>query len=387
VPQSRAATPRYRASAVIGFLVVHLAALGVFSLGFSWKGVALCLGSYYLRMFAITAGFHRYFSHRTYRLGRFSQFLMAFLGQTAAQKGVLWWASNHRHHHRYSDLPEDIHSPVQRGFWWSHIGWILVPDYRETDLARVPDLAKYPELVWLDRHQFFPTILYAVGCYLAFGWVGLFYGYFLSTTLLWHGTFSINSVMHLFGRRVFPTTDTSRNSFLFALLTSGEGWHNNHHYFPGSAAQGFRWWQVDASYYVLWLLEKAGIVRDLHRAPERLRGKAAARRAKPQPAGEPWNESIRRLTERWVERRDAAWATARHAVEELETARVHAVERLEHLHAEAVGLKARAGQAAERRSEEIHAEIDKCRAHLAQVLERLVAAAEAAVPVPVPVRA
>jgi stearoyl-CoA desaturase (delta-9 desaturase) len=367
---------------VIGFLVVHAAALGVFFVGFSWEGVALCLGSYYLRMFGITAGFHRYFSHRTYRLGRVSQFLMALLAQTAAQKGVLWWASNHRHHHRYSDLPEDVHSPIQRGFWWSHVGWILVPDYQETDLSRVPDLAMYPELVWLDRNQFLATLLYGVGCYLAFGWVGLFYGYFLSTVLLWHGTFSINSVMHLFGRRVFPTTDWSRNSFLFALITTGEGWHNNHHYFPGSAAQGFRWWQVDATYYALWLLEKAGIVTDLHRAPRRLRGRQAAGNARPLAAGEPWNERIRRLTERWVERRDAAWATARHAVEELETARVHAVERLERLHAEGVELGGRAEAAAPGRIEEIRAEIEKCRSHLAEVLERLVAAAEAAALVP-----
>ena len=375
---------RYRIAPAVGFLVVHIAALGVFFLGFSWEGVALCLGSYYVRMFAITAGFHRYFSHRTYRLGRVSQFLMAFLGQTSAQKGVLWWASNHRHHHRYSDLPEDIHSPVQKGFWWAHVGWILSADYERTDFARVPDLAKYPELRWLDRNQFLPTMLYALALTAAFGPVGLFYGYFLSTVFLWHGTFSINSLMHLVGRRVFPTTDTSRNSFALALLTTGEGWHNNHHYFPGSAAQGFRWWQVDPTFYVLWVGEKLGIVHDLHRAPERLRRKDAARRERPAPAGEPWNEAIRRLTERWVERRDAAWATARHAVEELEAARVHAVERLERLHAEAVEARARAGAATEKRLEELHVEIEKCRAHLAEVLERLVAAAETAVPVRVP---
>jgi stearoyl-CoA desaturase (Delta-9 desaturase) len=334
-------------------------------------------------MFAITAGFHRYFSHRTYGLGRVPQFLMAFLGQTAAQRGVLWWASNHRHHHRYSDRPEDIHSPIQRGFWWSHVGWILSSDFEKTDLARVPDLAKFPELRWLDRNQFLPTMLYALGLTAAFGTTGLFYGYFLSTVLLWHGTFSINSVMHLFGRRDFATTDTSRNSFLFAVVTTGEGWHNNHHYFPGSAAQGFRWWQFDPTFYALWIGERLRIVRDLHRVPARLRLKKADRREKPVPAGEPWNEAIHRLTERWIERRDAAWATAQHAVEELETARIHAVERLERLHAEAVELRARAGAAAEKRVEDLHADIERGRAHLAEVLERLVAAAEAAVPVPV----
>ena len=377
---------RYRPAAIAGFLSVHLAALGVLWIGFSWRGVLLCVASYYLRMVAITAGFHRYFSHRTYRLGRVSQFLLAFLGQTAAQKGVLWWASNHRHHHRYSDLPEDVHSPTQKGFWWSHVGWILVPDYERTDYSRVPDLAKYPELVWLDRHQFLATFVYAVALTVAFGPTGLFYGYFLSTVVLWHGTFCINSVMHLIGRRVFPTTDTSRNSFLLALATSGEGWHNNHHYFPGSAAQGFRWWQFDGTFYLLWLFEKIGIVKDLHRAPARLRARDAGRRARPAPAGEPWNDRIRRLTERWVELRDAAWASARHAVEELESARVHAVERLERQHAEAVELGARAEAAAGKRIEELQLEIERCRVHLAEVLERLVAAAEAAVPTPAPVR-
>ena len=258
---------RLKLGAASGFVLVHLLALGVVVVGFSWLGVLLCLASYLVRMFAITAGFHRYFSHRTYRLARLPQFLMALLGQTSAQKGVLWWAAHHRRHHRFSDRPGDLHSPVLEGFWWSHMGWILAPENAPTDLAAVPDLARFPELRWLDRNQYLPTILYGVALWLAFSWTGLFWGYFLSTVLLWHGTFSINSVMHVFGRRAYPTSDQSRNSFLFALITLGEGWHNNHHYYPGAAAQGFRWWQLDASYYALWLLERAGIVRDMHRVP------------------------------------------------------------------------------------------------------------------------
>jgi stearoyl-CoA desaturase (delta-9 desaturase) len=263
VPGSR----RVRPTAVAGFALVHLLALGVFWVGFSWLGVALCIASYYLRMFAITAGFHRYFSHRTFRLARLPQFLLAFLGQTSAQKGVLWWASNHRHHHRYSDRPEDIHSPIHRGFWWAHIGWILAVDYEKTDLSRVPDLAKYPELRWLDRHQFLPTVVYAVALYLAFGWTGLFWGYFLSTVVLWHGTFTINSLMHLIGRRAYATTDDSRNSFFFAVLTMGEGWHNNHHRYAAAARQGFFWWEVDATYDVLWVMARLGLIRDLRPPP------------------------------------------------------------------------------------------------------------------------
>ena len=362
-----------RASAVAGFALVHAAALGVIALGFSWRGVALCVASYYLRMFAITAGFHRYFSHRAFRLARGPQFLLAFLGQTSAQKGVLWWASNHRHHHKYSDRPEDIHSPLQRGLWWSHMGWILSPDYVETDLSRVPDLAKYPELRWLDRHQYVPTVVYAVALALAFGPVGLFYGYFLSTVLLWHGTFSINSLMHVFGRRAFATTDDSRNSFLLALITMGEGWHNNHHWAQGSAAQGFRWWEVDASYYLLWLGEKLRLVHDLHRPPQRWREAAleAARTGRAFTSAR-LHVEVKTLTERWGQMRASVRLTAHDALAELEAARVRAALRLEQLHAEAAAAGARAG----RRLDEIHREIEKARANLVEILRRLVATAE-----------
>jgi stearoyl-CoA desaturase (Delta-9 desaturase) len=364
---------RIRASSVAGFLLVHVAALGVFAVGFSWTGLALCLGSYYLRMFAITAGFHRYFSHRAYRLARVPQFLLAFLGQAAAQKGVLWWASNHRHHHKYSDRPEDIHSPMQSGFWWAHIGWILSPDYAKTDYSRVPDLAQYPELVWLDRNQYVATLLYAAALYLGFGWTGLFYGYFLSTVLLWHGTFSINSVMHVFGRRVFATTDDSRNSFLLALVTMGEGWHNNHHWAPGSAAQGFRWWEVDPSFYLLWLGERLGLVRGLHRPPRRWREAALeAVRTGRAFSSVRLHVEVKTLTERWGELRASARITAHDALAELEAARERAAARLERLHEEAAAAGVRAG----RRLEEIHREIERARKHLVEILERLVTTAE-----------
>jgi stearoyl-CoA desaturase (delta-9 desaturase) len=303
---------------VFGFLLVHVLALGVFLVGFSWTGVALCVGSYYLRMFGITAGFHRYFAHRTYRLGRIPQFLLALLAQTSAQKGVLWWAGLHRHHHKWSDTPTDIHSPLQDGFFWSHIGWILSGRFDRTDLALIPDFAKFPELRWLDRNQYAPVLLYALATWLLFGWTGLFWGFFLSTALLWHGTFAINSVMHVFGRRVFPTRDTSRNSFLLALVTMGEGWHNNHHFYPSSAAQGFAWWQVDASYYVLWLLEKLGVVKGLRGAPERpvtARAAATGRTAvaRLEAAGEELAGRIDRLTARWEEIAERARSTAHEA--------------------------------------------------------------------------
>ena len=372
-----------RPSAVAGFLLVHVAAaLGVVLVGFSWTGVALCVASYYLRMFAITAGFHRYFSHRAYRLSRVSQFLLAFLGQTSAQKGVLWWASNHRHHHKYSDRPEDIHSPVQNGFWWSHIGWILSGLYDETDYSRIPDLAKFPELRWLNRNQYAATMVYAIALYLAFGWTGLVYGYFLSTVLLWHGTFTINSLMHLFGRRVFPTADQSRNSMIFALITMGEGWHNNHHYYPISAAQGFTWWQVDMSFSILWLGEKIGLVTGLRRAPSLAVTEALAlARSKldvsVQTSAQAMDDDpLAQLAARWEGIRDAARLTAHQALADLEAARQRAVQRLEVLQADYAAARTRAEAAASQRLVELKAEIEKTRRELHDTLLRLVEAAE-----------
>jgi len=377
-----------RPTAVAGFLLVHVAAvLGVVLLGFSWTGVALCVASYYLRMFAITAGFHRYFSHRAYRLSRVPQFLMAFLGQTSAQKGVLWWASNHRHHHKYSDRPEDIHSPVQNGFWWSHIGWILSGLHDETDYSRIPDLAKFPELRWLNRNQYAATMVYALALYVAFGWTGLVYGYFLSTVLLWHGTFTINSVMHLFGRRVFPTADQSRNSMIFALVTMGEGWHNNHHYYPSSAAQGFTWWQVDMSFSLLWLGEKIGLVKGLRRAPSLAVTEALAlARSKLDVSVETSAQAMQddpldQLAARWEGIRDAARLTANYlcspeALADLESARQRAVQRLDVLQADYAAVRTRAEAAASQRLVELKAEIEKTRRELHDTLLHLVEAAE-----------
>ncbi len=367
---------RVRPVAAFGFALVHVAAIvGVVVLGLSWKGVALAVASYYLRMFAITAGFHRYFSHKAYRLSRVPQFLLALLGQTAAQKGVLWWASNHRHHHKYSDTPEDIHSPLQDGFWWSHIGWILSGKYDDTDFSRIPDLAKFPELVWLNRNQYAPTMVYGFLTYALFGWTGLVWGYFVSTVLLWHGTFTINSVMHVFGRRVFPTTDTSRNSMIFALVTMGEGWHNNHHFYPSSAAQGFRWWQLDASFYLLWAGEKLGLVKSLRRAPTAAviaRLTAGAGAAGTRLAV----DTADALTARWEEIRSAASVAAHAALVELEAARLRASARLESLQEDYAAARARAGAAAESKLDELRSEIENARRDLHETLQRLVEQAE-----------
>lgn len=262
------------------FLMMHAAAIAVFFVPFSWNALLLCLAMYYLRMFAITAGYHRYFSHRAYKMGRLAQFVMAWFGSMALQKGVLWWAANHRLHHRYSDQMNDIHSPLQRGFLWAHIGWILSDEHELTRWDQVRDLAQYPELRWINKYHLIPAIIYGALMFLLGGWGAFVWGFVVSTVLLWHGTFTINSLMHLWGSRRYTTTDTSRNSFLLALITLGEGWHNNHHCYMGSANQGFFWWEFDGSYYVLVLLSWLGAVYDLRKAPlEVLSGKRMDRGA------------------------------------------------------------------------------------------------------------
>jgi len=246
------------------FWGVHLVAIaGVALTGWSWPGLALAVGFYYLRMFGVCAGYHRYFSHRTYKMGRVMQFLMALLGTLSVQKGVLWWAAHHRRHHKHSDEPQDVHSAKQRGFWWAHVGWILTDENDETDWKRIPDFAKYPELVWLNKYHLVPPVALAALLALVGGWPALLWGFFVSTTLLWHGTFTINSLAHLIGKRRYVTTDDSRNHWLLAVLTLGEGWHNNHHYYQRSTNQGFYWWEFDPAYYLLLLMQWMRLVSDV----------------------------------------------------------------------------------------------------------------------------
>lgn len=249
------------------FVAAHLICLAVFWVEFRWSYLAVCLALFYVRMFFVTAGYHRYFSHRSFKTSRAFQFVLAFLAMTSSQKGVLWWAANHRHHHRYSDTEEDLHSPSLRGFWWSHVGWILCDRYNRTATDLIPDFHRFAELRWLNRYHLVPPVALAVTLFLAGGWSLLVWGFFLSTVLLWHSSFFINSLSHVFGRRRYPTSDTSRNSLLLALLTLGEGWHNNHHHYMASVRQGFFWWEVDVTYYVLRVLSWLGIVWDLRLPP------------------------------------------------------------------------------------------------------------------------
>jgi stearoyl-CoA desaturase (delta-9 desaturase) len=261
------------------FILIHLLAFGAI-----WTGVtpaaAICCGVlYFVRMFAVTGAYHRYFSHRTYKTSRAFQFVLAFLAQSSAQRGVLWWGAHHRHHHRWSDQREDIHSVAQDGFWYSHVWWIFERGNQITDYNRIRDFARFPELRFLDRFHLIPPVLMGAVVFFTLGASGLFFGFFVSTVLLWHGTFTINSLSHVFGNRRFPTTDHSRNNWLLAIITLGEGWHNNHHRYCGSTRQGFYWYEYDITYYILKALSLVGLVWKLQPVPASVleEGRASSR--------------------------------------------------------------------------------------------------------------
>jgi len=257
----------YDLSSTLPFFVFHALVLLTLTVPFRLSLLAWLVGSYALRMFGVTGGYHRYFSHRSYKLNRFWQFCMAFLAQTSNQKGVLWWAAHHRDHHLHSDQKADLHSPVHEGFWWSHLGWILSDEYDTYDAQRIADFSRYPELRLLSRLHLLPGILYGAAIYVIGGWGAFVWGFIVATVLLYHGTFLINSLSHIWGTRRFPTPDESRNNFLLAVVTLGEGWHNNHHHYMSSVRQGIRWWEIDVTYYVLRALSWVGIARDLRPFP------------------------------------------------------------------------------------------------------------------------
>ena len=255
---------------VLPFLAMHLACLGVLWVGFDRRAMLVAGALYVVRMFAITGFYHRYFAHRAFETNRGVQFVFAVLGASAVQRGPLWWAGHHRKHHRHADTERDVHSPSQHGFWWSHMGWITAADNFPTDMHEVRDLARFPELRFLDRFDILVPLVLAVTLFLAGGWSFLVWGFFVSTVVLFHATCLINSLAHALGRRRYATDDDSRNSFILAVITFGEGWHNNHHRYPGSARQGFFWWEFDLTYYALFILARARVIRNLRPVPRRV---------------------------------------------------------------------------------------------------------------------
>jgi len=280
---------------ILPFVLLHAGCLGVAWVGVTPFALGVAATLFAVRMFAVTAFYHRYFSHRAFRTSRVAQFFFALLAASAAQRGPLWWASHHRHHHAHSDSASDSHYARVHGFLWSHLGWFLGRGSFATRLELVPDLARYRELRWLDRFDVIVPALLAAALY-GFGkWLAhaapavgtggaqlVVWGFCISTVALHHATFTINSLAHRFCARRYATRDDSRNNVWLALLTFGEGWHNNHHHFPGAARQGFYWWEVDVSYYGLRALAAVGLIWDLRGLPPGVReARRAPRKAAP----------------------------------------------------------------------------------------------------------
>ena len=258
----------YQWFGAIPFILVHLLPLLAFYTGTKWQDWVVCVALYWIRMFGVTGVYHRYFSHRTYKTSRWFQFVLALLAMSSSQKGVLWWAARHRTHHKLSDQDGDPHDS-RRGFWYSHVGW-LYDRNESTDYGKVKDLARYPELVFLNKFWFLPPLALGVAVWAIWGWSGLLIGFFLSTAILWHGTFTINSLSHIFGTQRYDAGDTSTNNWFLAIITMGEGWHNNHHHFMGSTRQGFMWWEYDFTYYILRFFAFTGLVWDIKEPPARV---------------------------------------------------------------------------------------------------------------------
>ncbi|MDQ9951468.1 MULTISPECIES: acyl-CoA desaturase [Acinetobacter] len=267
---------------IIPFILLHIACLAAFWVGVSWFAVIFMLGFYFLRMFAITAFFHRYLSHKTFQTSRIVQFIFVLIGTMSAQRGPLWWAAHHRYHHHFTDTDQDPHS-AKAGFWYSHVGWFLNEQNFATRKKVIKDWLKYPELIWLDRFSLPIVILTALAIYGLGSWLAqhfpelgtnglqlLVWGFVISTVLLTHATLCINSLAHRYGSREFNTPDDSRNNFLLSLITLGEGWHNNHHFYAGSVRQGFYWWQIDITFYVLKLMSLFGLVWGLKPVPDKV---------------------------------------------------------------------------------------------------------------------
>ncbi len=282
-PEEELISTRFNLLRLLPFILLHLGCLLVLLTGISSTALITCLALYWLRLFAITAFYHRYFSHRAYKTSRGWQFIFALLGNTAAQRGPLWWAAHHRSHHLHADTDQDLHSPVIRGFWWSHAGWFTCDASFRTQFQRIKDFARYPELRWLDRYDTAAPLLLLIMLYISGALLERYqpqlhtnglqlvvWGFFISTVLLFHSTVTINSLGHIWGSKRFATRDESRNNALLALLTLGEGWHNNHHRFPVSARQGFYWWELDITWLLLKLMSFAGIIHDLNPVPEKI---------------------------------------------------------------------------------------------------------------------
>jgi stearoyl-CoA desaturase (delta-9 desaturase) len=252
------------------YALSHALPLGALWSGVTRASLVMCVVLYVVRIFFVTAGYHCYFAHRAFKTSRAFQLLLAVGAQASGQGSALRWAAAHQHHHTNSDRPADVHSPAQHGLYHSHFGWLCRKAYLATTERVSTRFSAFPELLWLDRYQYVPYVVLAGAMLAWLGWPGFFFAYGLSTLLVFHATFTVNSLSHRFGYRTYDTADDSRNNWFVALIMLGGGWHNNHHRYPGSVRQGFRWWEVDVTYYVIRLLGALGLVWDVREPPAEL---------------------------------------------------------------------------------------------------------------------
>jgi fatty-acid desaturase len=241
----------------------HIGAIAAF-FNFTWPALAVAI---FLWWFAgslgIGIGYHRLLTHRGFKAPRFVEYFLTTCGALALQGGPIAWVANHRQHHSLAERAGDPHSP-REGFWWSHMGWITngVSDHREIESngRRVPDLSSDSFHTWISRWNYIPQIILAALLYAMGGMPFVLWGIFVRVVFSWHATCFVNSAAHVWGRRRFETLDNSRNNWWVALMTFGEGWHNNHHAHPSSARHGLAWFEIDINWYGIWILRKLRLV-------------------------------------------------------------------------------------------------------------------------------
>lgn len=249
--------------------VISYHALAIWALfTFSWTNLAVTAFLWwFVQSFGLGIGYHRLLTHRGFKTSKAFEYFLTFLASISMQSGAITWVTSHRIHHAFTDTDTDPHSPIKNGFWWSHIGWIFKGAAQNNDEAThkrySPDLMKDKVHILINKYYIAPTVVLAIALYFIGGYSMVLWGIFLRTTWAWHCTWLVNSATHLWGSRRFETKEDSRNNGWVALLTWGEGWHNNHHAYPTSARHGLTWYEFDINWLQLKVLEKIGIIWEM----------------------------------------------------------------------------------------------------------------------------
>lgn len=246
---------------IVVLIAIHVGALFAFlPSNFSWTAVGLALLLHWITGgLGITLGWHRMLTHRSFKTPKWLEYFLVFCGSLACEGGVIWWVGLHRNHHLHSDTELDQHNS-QKGFWWSHMGWMMHETPAESEIEKLTkDINADPFYRFLDDYFFPMQIVFGVLLYLIGGWPIVVWGIFVRLVLVYHCTWFVNSATHKFGYKTYESDDQSTNCWWVALLTYGEGWHNNHHAFPQSARHGLQWWEIDTTWMMVQFLKTLGL--------------------------------------------------------------------------------------------------------------------------------